>query len=153
MPPRKRAATAATATKEEHKRFRSAIDEMAEELVCPITQELPVDPVTAEDGRVYERSAIEAHIRGRSAEALKSPITNEPMGPRLLPYYYYLHFGPSRCKYYLHLDRYGHFRGTSVNPPAPSYISQVAYLRSSSRIIWSSSLILPWGLGVGVGSG
>lgn len=85
MPPRKRAATAATATKEEHKRFRSAIDEMAEELVCPITQELPVDPVTAEDGRVYERSAIEAHIKGRSAEALKSPITNEPMGPRLFP--------------------------------------------------------------------
>jgi len=87
MPPRKRAATAEadTATKEEHKRFRSAIDEMAEELVCPITQELPVDPVTAEDGRVYERSAIEAHIKGRSAEALKSPITNEPMGPRLFP--------------------------------------------------------------------
>ena len=85
MPPRKRAATADTATKEEHKRYRSAIDEMAEELVCPITQELPVDPVTAEDGRVYERSAIEAHIKGRSAEALKSPITNEPMGPRLFP--------------------------------------------------------------------
>ncbi|EOD14541.1 hypothetical protein EMIHUDRAFT_196929 [Emiliania huxleyi CCMP1516] len=84
MPPRKRAA-ADTATREENTRFRSAIDEMAEELVCPITQELPVDPVTAEDGRVYERSAIEAHIRGRSAEALKSPITNEPMGARLLP--------------------------------------------------------------------
>ena len=85
MPPRKRAAAADTATQEENKRFRSAIDEMAEELVCPITQELPVDPVTAEDGRVYERSAIEAHIKGRSAEALKSPITNEPMGARLLP--------------------------------------------------------------------
>ena len=86
MPPRKRAvATGDTATQEENRRFRSAIDEMAEELVCPITQELPVDPVMAEDGRVYERSAIEAHIRGRSAEALKSPITNEPMGARLLP--------------------------------------------------------------------
>ena len=86
MPPRKRAvATGDTATQEENRRFRSAIDEMAEELICPITQELPVDPVMAEDGRVYERSAIEAHIRGRSAEALKSPITNEPMGPRLFP--------------------------------------------------------------------
>ncbi|EOD04748.1 hypothetical protein EMIHUDRAFT_105678 [Emiliania huxleyi CCMP1516] len=83
MPPRKRAADAVT--EEDGKRFRSAIDEMAEEFVCPITQELPVDPVTAEDGRVYERSAIEAHIKGRSAEALKSPMTNEPMGPRLFP--------------------------------------------------------------------
>eukprot|EP00550_Attheya_septentrionalis_P003018 CAMPEP_0198281798 /NCGR_PEP_ID=MMETSP1449-20131203/1671_1 /TAXON_ID=420275 /ORGANISM="Attheya septentrionalis, Strain CCMP2084" /LENGTH=90 /DNA_ID=CAMNT_0043977717 /DNA_START=9 /DNA_END=277 /DNA_ORIENTATION=+ len=30
----------------------------SDELVCPITLDLPFDPVTAEDGRVYERSAI-----------------------------------------------------------------------------------------------
>ena len=30
-----------------------------EEYVCPITAELPVDPVNAEDGRFYERHAIE----------------------------------------------------------------------------------------------
>ena len=41
------------------KKFRNVIDEMADEFVCPITQELSVDPVTAEDGRVYERSAME----------------------------------------------------------------------------------------------
>jgi hypothetical protein len=31
---------------------------MCKELLCPITLCLPVDPVLAEDGRVYERSAI-----------------------------------------------------------------------------------------------
>ena len=29
-----------------------------DELVCPITHELPIDPVIALDGRIYERSAI-----------------------------------------------------------------------------------------------
>ena len=72
------------AATEENKRFRSAIDAMADDWLCPITCELPIDPVIAEDGRTYERSAIEAHIRARHAE-LKSPMTNEPMGPRLLP--------------------------------------------------------------------
>lgn len=64
------------------KRTRSAADD----LLCPITLELPFDPVTAEDGRVYERSAITTHIESRTdGQPLKSPITNEPMGPRLLP--------------------------------------------------------------------
>ena len=35
---------------------------LAMEFLCPITRELPVDPVMAEDGRIYERSAIEKHI-------------------------------------------------------------------------------------------
>ena len=47
----KRAAADTAATS---KKFRSAIDDSAAEFVCPITQELPVDPVTAEDGRVAE---------------------------------------------------------------------------------------------------
>jgi hypothetical protein len=33
--------------------------DVADEYVCPITAELPIDPVTAEDGRCYERCAIE----------------------------------------------------------------------------------------------
>ena len=33
---------------ESSKKFRSAIDELAEEWVCPITCELPVDPVSHE---------------------------------------------------------------------------------------------------------
>ena len=81
MPPKRKAA-ADTAGAAEAKKLRSAMDAVAEEWVCPITQELPLDPVTAEDGRVYERSAIATRLgRARPAgEAVKSPVTNEPMG-------------------------------------------------------------------------
>ena len=69
---------------ESSKRYRSAIDEVAEEFLCPITQELPLDPVTAEDGRVYERAAIEDWLN-RNAGPVKSPVTNEVIGRKLLP--------------------------------------------------------------------
>ena len=39
--------------------------------------------MTAEDGHLYERSAIEEWIRQPRHGPLKSPCTNEPMGPRL----------------------------------------------------------------------
>jgi hypothetical protein len=51
------------------------------EFLCPITFSLPVDPVTAEDGKVYERSAIEEWLK----QQRKSPVTNLAMGTRLLP--------------------------------------------------------------------
>ena len=35
------------------------------DLCCPITKELFVDPVNAADGEVYERAAIERHIRDK----------------------------------------------------------------------------------------
>jgi U-box domain/Sel1 repeat len=54
-----------------------------DDLICPITLELPSDPVTAEDGRFYERAAIEEHFKGQRYP--KSPMTNEKMGKRLLP--------------------------------------------------------------------
>ena len=82
MAPKRRAADE-PATEEQCKRLRQCVDDAAEELICPITTELPVDPVTAEDGRVYERRAIEDWI-ARPGE-LKSPSLNTPMGPRLLP--------------------------------------------------------------------
>jgi len=66
---------------ETSKRFRSAVDESLTHLVCAITQELPLDPVTAEDGNIYERSAIEEWLKQQQ----KSPMTNQPMGARLLP--------------------------------------------------------------------
>jgi len=44
-------------------------------------QELPLDPVTAEDGHVYERAAIREWL----AKNPHSPLTNQPLGPRLLP--------------------------------------------------------------------
>lgn len=55
------------------------------DLICPITLELPLDPVTAEDGRIYERSAIEEFFKSKSDSQLKSPMTNQKMGRRLLP--------------------------------------------------------------------
>ena len=62
-------------------RLRSAVDESLTHLVCAITQELPLDPVTAEDGNIYERSAIEEWLSRQQ----KSPMTNQPMGTKLLP--------------------------------------------------------------------
>merc|ERR1712086_1006660 len=60
MPPKRAASKETQAeTQAVNKRYRQAIDEVAEEYVCPITAELPIDPVTAEDGRFYERCAIE----------------------------------------------------------------------------------------------
>lgn len=70
------------AATEENKRFRSALNESAEELLCPITMALPIDPVTAEDGMIYERDAVQEWIAKGNG---KSPSTNEPMGPRLFP--------------------------------------------------------------------
>jgi hypothetical protein len=42
------------------------------DLICVITHDLPFGPVTAEDGRVYDRHAIEQHIKGKTAAQLKS---------------------------------------------------------------------------------
>ena len=56
------------------------MNETVTHLLCPITLELPVEPVIAEDGNVYERVAIEAQFKVRC----KSPLTNEPMGTKLM---------------------------------------------------------------------
>ena len=63
------------------KRFKRASDAAFAELVCPITHLLPTEPVTAEDGRVYERRAIEEWLERQS----RSPWTNKYMGPSLRP--------------------------------------------------------------------
>ena len=89
MAPKRKAAEAAEAveTAEMAKKYKSAIDDVATEYLCPITAELPLDPVTAEDGRIYERQAIEQHFatRAEHGDAIRSPMTNEPMGQRLFP--------------------------------------------------------------------
>ena len=84
MPP-KRAAKEGQEETQASKRYRQAIDEAVEEYVCPITAELPVDPVNAEDGRCYERHAIEEWFSRQPQPRVKSPVTNELMGKRLLP--------------------------------------------------------------------
>lgn len=62
---------------------------VVQNLKCPLTLEVSADPVVAEDGRIYERSVVEQHIlacaAGRRGHTLRSPMTNQPMGPRLLP--------------------------------------------------------------------
>ena len=81
MPPKRGREAAEDATGQELRKTKSALNEAFAELVCPITFSLPVDPVTAEDGNVYERSAIEDWLEKQR----KSPVTNLAMGTRLLP--------------------------------------------------------------------
>ena len=85
MPPKRAAQDALAETEAVNKRYRQAIDDVADEYVCPITAELPIDPVTAEDGRCYERCAIEEWFAKQPRPQVKSPVTNELMGKRLLP--------------------------------------------------------------------
>ena len=81
MPPKRGRAPAEDETSQELRRTKSAVNEAMNEFLCPITFSLPVDPVTAEDGKVYERSAIEEWLK----QQRKSPVTNLAMGTRLLP--------------------------------------------------------------------
>ena len=81
MPPKRGREAAEDATGQELRKTKSALNDAFAELVCPITFSLPVDPVMAEDGNVYERSAIEDWLEKQR----KSPVTNLAMGTRLLP--------------------------------------------------------------------
>ena len=42
----------------QEKKMRASINDVAADLRCPITLQLPFDPVTAQDGKIYERTAI-----------------------------------------------------------------------------------------------
>ena len=50
------------------------------ELKCPISLELPVDPVSAEDGRVYERMSLLHFFSLTDGPKVKSPVTGVLMG-------------------------------------------------------------------------
>ena len=64
------------------KRHKKVIED---DLICPITHELPFDPVIAMDGRVYEKEAIETYFSGRAGGQVKSPMTSEMIPRTLLP--------------------------------------------------------------------
>ena len=49
-----------------------AISAAAANLVCPIAQALPTDPVTAEDGHIYERGAIESWFRAKDGDPTRT---------------------------------------------------------------------------------
>ena len=51
-------------------RLKNAMSSVSKHLICPITQELMVDPVLAEDGNTYERSAIKRWISTKSTSPL-----------------------------------------------------------------------------------
>lgn len=55
-------------------------EELMEEWACPISGALPVDPVTAKDGRVYERRDLALWFEKNPGATVKSPVTGEPMG-------------------------------------------------------------------------
>lgn len=52
----------------------SSLNRVLQQFICPITKELLIDPVVAEDGKIYEKSAIE-HLIGQ----------NELIGSKLVP--------------------------------------------------------------------
>lgn len=61
--------------------FAKQLLDEPEELKCPISMALMEDAVVAEDGYSYERGAIQSALR----QHLRSPMTNNPIGGRLLP--------------------------------------------------------------------
>ena len=57
---------------------------IAREVICPITHELPIKPVTAEDGKIYEEKAIREWFSKKDGEPT-SPSTGAVIGTKLFP--------------------------------------------------------------------
>ena len=57
------------------------------EFLCPITQDVMIDPVVASDGHSYERSAIQAILERGSLDggSALSPLTREELETSLVP--------------------------------------------------------------------
>ena len=84
---RKRPADAIDLTEEpspREKKQKVALADIAKEFICPITQELPFEPVMAKDGKIYEREAILEWFRKKDGDAT-SPSTGKVIGTELLP--------------------------------------------------------------------
>lgn len=64
-------------------RSSSSSSEPPAYFICPITSAVMSDPVVAPDGFTYERSAIAQWLQ--VARACRSPMTNQPMEPILVP--------------------------------------------------------------------
>ena len=47
---------------------------IAKEYICPITQELPIKPVTGEDGKIYEEAAIREWFARNNGDQAISPM-------------------------------------------------------------------------------
>ena len=90
MPPKRKARKAAAAidltemASPQEKKQKVALTAIAKEFVCPITQELPIKPVTAEDGKIYEEKAIREWFSKKDGEPT-SPSTGAVIGTKLFP--------------------------------------------------------------------
>ena len=90
MPPKRKAPKAAAAidltemASPQEKKQKVALTAIAKEFVCPITQELPIKPVTAEDGKIYEEKAIREWFSKKDG-APTSPSTGAVIGTKLFP--------------------------------------------------------------------
>jgi hypothetical protein len=58
---------------------KANFDDAFAHLLCPITHALPVFPVLAEDGHIYEKEAIAKWLKDNN----RSPLTNKRMGKSL----------------------------------------------------------------------
>lgn len=58
---------------------KANFDDAFAHLLCPITHSLPVFPVLAEDGHIYEKEAIAKWLKHNN----RSPLTNKRMGKSL----------------------------------------------------------------------
>lgn len=69
----------------EDKEMRDKVDHILMEFVCPISKELPGNPVMADDGRVYEREDIQKWIEGDLYRRnMVSPFTKQRMNAHRL---------------------------------------------------------------------
>jgi hypothetical protein len=87
----KRNAPDAVLESESHKKLCNALNVIADEFICPITLSLPLKPVLAEDGHVYECDAIKKYFVSEGVDTesvagtiVQSPLTREPMGLKLV---------------------------------------------------------------------
>lgn len=64
------------------------MEKFIEDLKCPILQRLPPDPVVAPDGAIYDKEAMERHLRTakrNSDGTVNSPIARTPLDPTVCP--------------------------------------------------------------------
>ena len=62
-----------------------AFANITDSYICPISLSLPIEPVRAMDGKVYEKEAILEHFKRTEGNRVKSPFTNEDMDKTLKP--------------------------------------------------------------------
>lgn len=63
----------------------AAFAKQAESMLCPLSLELPDDPVVGEDFQIYDRKTVSDWFATEAGAMVKSPVTREWMGKTLKP--------------------------------------------------------------------